>query len=471
MMTRTATTRKPFGPSPLYTFEKVYIMSRTLFVGETEFFPGIGRIGYEGPGSDNPLAFKAYDPGRVVAGRTMEEHLRFAVCYWHTFCANGADPFGPGTRNHPWQISADPMDNARAKLDAAFEFFTKLNVPYYCFHDRDIAPEGNTVAESEANLQALVGLAKERQQATGMQLLWSTANLFSHPRFMNGGATNPDFAVVAHAGAQVKAALDATVELGGENYVFWGGREGYSCLLSTDTKTELEHFARFLAMARDYGRSIGFEGSFLIEPKPMEPMYHQYDVDAQTVIGFLRQHGLDKDFKLNIEANHATLAGHSSAHDLQMAVDAGMLGSIDANRGNPQNGWDTDQFPMDMYDCVQNMMIVLAAGGLGRGGFNFDAKVRRESTDLEDLFLGHIGGMDAYARALVIADRIVADGKFEEFRAARYESFSQPAAQRFEAGELSLGDLRDLAAGNPEPALDSGKQERVENLLNDYMFL
>jgi xylose isomerase len=445
-------------------------MSRTLFTGETEFFPGVGQIEYEGPGSDNPLSFKAYDPGRLVAGKTMEEHLRFAVCYWHTFCADGADPFGPGTRVHPWGGSSDKMENARNKMDAAFEFFTKLNVPFYCFHDRDMAPEGTSVAESEANLNTLAAMAGERQQATGLQLLWGTANLFSHPRFMNGGATNPNFAVVTHAGAQVKAALDATVVLGGQNYVFWGGREGYSCLFNTNTKMELDHLGRFLTMARDYGRSIGFEGTFLIEPKPMEPMYHQYDVDSQTVIGFLREHGLDNDFKLNIEANHATLAGHSSAHDLQMAVDAGMLGSIDANRGNPQNGWDTDQFPTDMYDCVQNMMVVLAAGGLGNGGFNFDAKVRRESTDLEDLFLGHIGGMDTYARALVIADRIVSDGKIKEFKASRYASFGLPDGQCFEVGELTLGDLRDLAAGNPEPVLESGKQEWVENLMNDYMF-
>jgi len=445
-------------------------MSRTLFLGETEFFPGIGRIEYEGPGSDNPLSFKAYDPNRLVAGRTMEEHLRFAVCYWHTFCADGGDPFGPGTRVLPWKASGDAMENARSKLDAAFEFFTKLNVPFYCFHDRDMAPEGGSVAESEANLETLVSLAKERQDATGMKLLWGTANLFSHPRFMNGGATNPNFAVLAHAGAQVKAALDATVALGGRNYVFWGGREGYSCLFNTDTRKELEHFARFLTMARDYGRSIGFEGAFLIEPKPMEPMYHQYDVDAQTVIGFLRQHGLEKDFKLNIEANHATLAGHSSEHDLQMCVDAGMLGSIDANRGNPQNGWDTDQFPANMYDCVHNMLVVLTAGGLGRGGFNFDAKVRRESTDLEDLFIAHIGGMDAYARALVIADRIISGGRLDEFKASRYASFASGDGRRFESGELSLGDLRDLAASGPEPALESGKQEWVENLINDYMF-
>ena len=444
-------------------------MSRSLFIGNQEYFPGIGPIPYEGPGSDNPLSFKAYDAGRVVGTKTMEEHLRFAVCYWHTFCADGGDPFGPGTRTHPWRGS-DPMDNARRKLDAAFEFFTKLNVPFYCFHDRDIAPEGGSVAESESNLEELVGLAKERQEATGMQLLWGTANIFSHPRFMNGGATNPDFAVVAHAGAQVKAALDATVALGGENYVFWGGREGYACLFNTDTKRELDHFARFLTIARDYGRSIGFNGTFLIEPKPMEPMYHQYDVDAQTVIGFLRHYGLGQDFKLNIEANHATLAGHSSEHDLQMAVDAGMLGSIDANRGNPQNGWDTDQFPTNLYDCIHNMLVVLSAGGLGNGGFNFDAKVRRESTDLEDLFVAHIGGMDTYARALLIADRIVSDSRLEEFRASRYASFGQADGQRFEAGNMTLSDLRDIAATNPEPVRESGKQEWVENVINDYMF-
>ena len=445
-------------------------MSRSLFVGDQEYFPGIGEIKFEGPGSDNPLAFKAYDSNRLVAGKTMEEHLRFAVAYWHTFCADGGDPFGPGTRRRPWSESGDPMRNARNKLDAAFEFFTKLNVPFYCFHDRDLAPEGNTVAESEANLTELVSLAKERQQATGIKLLWGTANVFSHPRYMNGAATNPDFALVAHAGAQVKAALEATVELGGQNYVFWGGREGYSCLFNTNTKKELEHFAQFLTMARDYGRSIGFEGSFLIEPKPMEPMYHQYDVDAQTVIGFLRHHGLDKDFKLNIEANHATLAGHSSEHDLQMCVDAGMLGSIDANRGNPQNGWDTDQFPSNMYDCVHNMIVVLSAGGLGSGGLNFDAKVRRESTDLADLFIAHIGGMDAYARALVIADRIVSDGKLDEFKVARYASFNEGDGKKFENGDLNLSDLRNIAAASPEPALESARQEYVENLINNYMF-
>jgi len=445
-------------------------MSRNVFIGDREYFPTVSPVQYEGPGSDNPLSFKAYDPEREVGGKTMEEHLRFSVAYWHTFCGAGGDPFGPGTRVFPWSGGPSAMADAEKRLDAAFEFFTKLNVPFYCFHDRDMAPEGDSVAASEANLARLVGLARERQQETGIRLLWGTANLFSHPRYMNGGATNPDFAVVAHAGAQVKVALDATVELGGQNYVFWGGREGYACLFNTDTKKELEHFARFLEMARDYGRSIGFEGTYLIEPKPMEPMYHQYDVDAQTVIGFLRHFGLDRDFKLNIEANHATLAGHSSEHDLQMAVDAGLLGSIDANRGNPQNGWDTDQFPTNLYDCVHNMLIVLANGGLGSGGLNFDAKARRESTRLEDLFIAHIGGMDAYARALVIADRILADGRLDAFRSERYSSFRDGEGQRFERGELTLADLRDIAAGAGEPERRSGRQEWVENLVNDFMF-
>ncbi|HZD52765.1 MAG TPA: xylose isomerase, partial [Woeseiaceae bacterium] len=306
-------------------------MTNTQHIGDREFFPGIKRIPYEGPESDNPLAFKAYDENRVVGGKTMKEHLRFSVCYWHTFCAEGADPFGPGTQRRPWKAPGDPMRRAEAKMDAAFELFSKLGVPFYCFHDRDMAPEGATVPESEENLNRMVSLAKERQEATGLRLLWGTANLFSHPRYMNGAATNPDFTVVAHAAAQVKAALDATVELGGQNYVFWGGREGYSYLFNTATKRELDHLAMFLSLARDYGRSIGFQGTFLVEPKPMEPMYHQYDADAQTVIGFLRQYGLDGDFKLNVEANHATLAGHSFAHELQMCADAGLLGSIDAN--------------------------------------------------------------------------------------------------------------------------------------------
>jgi xylose isomerase len=444
-------------------------MSQNVFIGDTEYFPSIGAIPFEGPESRNPLAFKCYQPDRLVAGKTMAEHLRFAVCYWHTFHGTGADPFGPGTRDYGWNAGT-PMDAARQRLDAAFEFFTKLGVPYYCFHDRDLAPEGASVAESETNLQALVELAGDRQSATGMKLLWGTANLFSHPRYMNGAGTNPSFDVVALAGAQVKGALDATVALGGENYVFWGGREGYSTLFNTDTARELEHFARFLEAARDYARGIGFQGTFLIEPKPMEPMYHQYDVDSQTVVGFLRQHGLADDFKLNVEANHATLSGHSFAHDLRMAADAGMLGSIDANRGNPQNGWDTDQFPTDMNDCVQAMLVVLESGGLGSGGLNFDAKLRRESTDLEDLFIAHIGGMDAFARGLVIADRILQDERYVSARTARYASFDAGPGKAFEQGSLGLAALRDHASALAEPTLESGKQEMLENLVNDYMF-
>jgi xylose isomerase len=444
-------------------------MVNKVFIGEREYFPGIRRITFEGPQSDNPLAFKAYDATRVVAGKTMAEHLRFAVCYWHTFCGDGADPFGPGTRQHPWNAPGDRLAAARARLDAAFEFFTKLGVPYYCFHDRDLAPEGASIAESERNLHALVELARARQRATGMKLLWGTANLFSHPRYMNGAATNPDFAVVSHAGAQVKAALDATIALGGENYVFWGGREGYATLYNTDTRRELEHMARFLGMARDYGRANGFAGTFLIEPKPMEPMYHQYDADAQTVIGFLREHGLDKDFKLNVEANHATLAGHSFMHDLQMAADAGLLGSIDANRGNAQNGWDTDQFPLDLYDCVQAMLVVLGIGGFTRGGLNFDAKLRRESTDPEDFFLAHIGGMDAFARGLLVAQRIRESGRLEEFKRLRYASFDSGEGRRFAEGKLTLADLRRLAESAGEPAQRSGKQELLENFVNDML--
>jgi xylose isomerase len=445
-------------------------MNTKSFVASREFFPGIRKIPYEGPESDNPLAFKAYDENRLIEGKPLRDHLRFAVCYWHTFCADGGDMFGPGTVHHAWKSAANPMTRAEEKLDAAFEFFSKLGVPFYCFHDRDIAPEGSSVAESEQRLMHMVERAKERQEATGIRLLWGTANLFSHPRYMNGAATNPDFAVVAHAAAQVKAALDATVELGGQNYVFWGGREGYSSLLNTDTGRELDHFARFLSMARDYGRSIGFKGTFLIEPKPMEPMYHQYDVDAQTVIGFLRHYGLDKDFKVNVEANHATLAGHSFAHELRMCTDAGMLGSIDANRGNPQNGWDTDQFPTDLYDTVQAMMIVLEDGGFKTGGLNFDAKVRRESTELEDMFIAHIGGMDTFARGLIIAHHLLRNSPLADFRHDRYASFQNGKGRAFEKGELTLGDLRDHAAGAGEPAQVSGKQEWIENMVNDYLF-
>lgn len=439
----------------------------TPFIGSREYFPGIGRIPFEGSGSDNPLAFKRYDANKKVGTKTMAEHLRYAVCYWHTFTNAGHDPFGPGTRRFPWDMGS-PMATCEAKVDAAFEFFTKLGVPYYCFHDIDLAPDAEDIGEYEKNLKHMVAMARERQQATGVKLLWGTANLFSHPRYMNGAATNPDFNVVARAAVQVKAALDATVELGGENYVFWGGREGYATLHNTNMKRELDHFARFLTLARDYGRSIGFKGSFFIEPKPMEPMKHQYDFDSATVAGFLKQHGLEQDFKLNIEANHATLSGHTFEHDLQVASDQGLLGSIDANRGNAQNGWDTDQFPTDLYDTVGAMMVVLRQGGLV-GGLNFDAKARRESTDMEDLFIAHVGGMDAFAHGLEVAHALLMQSPWEQWRAERYSSFDSGKGKDFADGKVSFADLRELALKSGEPKQVSGKQERYENLLNQYL--
>ncbi|MCL1553813.1 xylose isomerase, partial [Xanthomonas nasturtii] len=443
-------------------------MSNTVYIGAKEYFPGIGKIGFEGRDSDNPLAFKVYDANKQIGDKTMAEHLRFAVAYWHSFCGNGADPFGPGTRAYPWDIGNSALDRAEAKADAAFEFFTKLGVPYYCFHDIDLAPDADDIGEYEKNLKHMVGIAKQRQADTGVKLLWGTANLFSHPRYMNGASTNPDFNVVARAAVQVKAAIDATVELGGENYVFWGGREGYACLHNTQMKREQDNMARFLTLARDYGRAIGFTGNFLIEPKPMEPMKHQYDFDSATVIGFLRQHGLDQDFKLNIEANHATLSGHSFEHDLQVASDAGLLGSIDANRGNPQNGWDTDQFPTDLYDTVGAMLVVLRQGGLAPGGLNFDAKVRRESSDPQDLFLAHIGGMDAFARGLEVANALLTSSPLEQWRAERYASFDNGAGADFANGTSTLVDVAKHAAGNAPKQL-SGRQEAYENLINQYL--
>ncbi|QBG86544.1 xylose isomerase [Xanthomonas oryzae] len=443
-------------------------MSNTVYIGAKEYFPGIGKIGFEGRESDNPLAFKVYDANKTIGNKTMAEHLRFAVAYWHSFCGNGADPFGPGTRAYPWDVGNSALARAEAKSDAAFEFFTKLGVPYYCFHDIDLSPDADDIGEYESNLKHMVGVAKQRQADTGIKLLWGTANLFSHPRYMHGASTNPDFNVVARAAVQVKAAIDATVELGGENYVFWGGREGYACLHNTQMKREQDNMARFLTLARDYGRSIGFTGNFLIEPKPMEPMKHQYDFDSATVIGFLRQHGLDQDFKLNIEANHATLSGHSFEHDLQVASDAGLLGSIDANRGNPQNGWDTDQFPTDLYDTVGAMLVVLRQGGLAPGGLNFDAKVRRESSDPQDLFLAHIGGMDAFARGLEVANALLTSSPLEQWRAERYASFDNGAGADFAAGQITLAALATHAAGNA-PKQISGRQEAYENLINQYL--
>jgi len=439
------------------------------FLGNEEYFKGIGKVAYEGPKSDNPLSFKFFDAGKMIGGKTMAEHLRFAIAYWHSFCGNGSDPFGSPTQIFPWD-DADPMTAAKKKADAAFEFFTKVGAGLYCFHDADASPEGATVAEYEKNLFTIADVLKERQDATGVKLLWNTANMFSNPRYMNGAATNPDFTVLARAGSQVKACLDVNVMLGGENYVFWGGREGYMTLLNTQMKRELDHLAQFLTISRDYGRSIGFKGTFLIEPKPMEPTKHQYDFDAATAIGFLRNYGLDKDFKCNIENNHATLAGHTFAHDLQVCADADMLGSIDANEGDAQNGWDTDEFPTNVYDSLEAMMVVLKSGGLKTGGFNFDAKLRRNSTDSEDLFLAHIGGMDTFALALEIANDIITDGKLDAIISKRYSSFDSGKGADFEAGKLSLKNLRDIAAGQGESERISGKQEMIKNLINQYIF-
>ncbi len=434
-----------------------------------KFFKNIDKIAFEGRESDNPLAFRWYDENRKVGKKTMKEHFRFAVCWWHTFCGTGADPFGPGVKNFPWAKSKDPVSQAKDKMDAGFEFITKLGVPFYCFHDYDLVAEGATLAESEKRLDAITDYALEKQKATGVKLLWGTANLFSHPRYMNGAATNPDFEVVAYAGAQVKNALDATIKLGGENYVFWGGREGYMSLLNTDMKRELDHMARFLHAAKDYARSKGFKGTFLIEPKPMEPSKHQYDFDAATCIGFLREYGLQDDFKLNLEFNHATLAQHTMQHEMQVAANAGMLGSLDANRGDYQNGWDTDQFPMDLYELTEAMLVFLQAGGLQGGGINFDAKTRRNSTDLEDIFYAHIGGMDAFARALVTAHEILEKSDYQQLRANRYASFDKGKGKDFEKGKLSLKDLAKIAKETGEPQQRSGRQEYFENILNRYI--
>ena len=441
----------------------------SIVLGNKEYFPGIGEIKYEGKESKNPLAFKWYNPDQVVAGKTMKEHLRFAVAYWHTFCADGGDPFGRGTKKFPWAVGGDAVSAAKVKMDAAFEFITKLGAPYYCFHDIDLVDEGENLKEYEKNLAAIVDYAKEKQNASGVRLLWGTANVFSNPRYMNGAATNPDFNVLACAATQVKNAIDATIALGGEGYTFWGGREGYMSLLNTNMKREQEHFARFLTIARDYARAQGFKGTFYIEPKPMEPTKHQYDFDSATVIGFLRQYGLDKDFKINVEVNHATLSGHTFQHELQVAADAGMLGSIDANRGDYQNGWDTDQFPINIYETVEAMLVILEAGGFQTGGVNFDAKTRRNSTDLEDIFIAHISGMDVFARALVIADKVLNESEYKKWRTERYASFDSGKGAEFEAGKLSLTDLRDYALANGEPKLISGKQELYEQLINLYI--
>ncbi len=438
-------------------------------VGDKEYFPGIEKIKYEGKESKNPLAFKWYDEKKKINGKSMKEYFRFAVAYWHSFCGAGSDPFGNNTRPMPWNEGGDAITRAKNKMDAAFEFITKLGAPFYCFHDLDVVEEGETIAESDTRMQTMIDFAKQKQKASGVKLLWGTANLFSHPRYMNGAATNPDFKVVAHAATQIKRAIDATIELGGSNYVFWGGREGYMSLLNTEMKREKDHLAKFLSLARDYGRKQGFKGTFLVEPKPMEPTKHQYDYDVETVIGFLKNYGLDKDFKLNIEVNHATLAGHTFQHELQCAVDAGLLGSVDANRGDYQNGWDTDQFTINLFEMVEAMLVISEAGGFGNGGVNFDAKLRRNSTDLEDLFIAHITGMDTFARALVVADDILKNSEYKQRRKDRYASFDSGSGQKFEKGKLTLEDLCTIAGKNGEIKQISGKQELFEQILTMHV--
>jgi len=440
-----------------------------ILIGNKEYYKGIGQIKYEGKESDNPLAFKYYNPSQLVAGKTMSEHFKFAVAYWHTFCGVGADPFGPGTQNFPWDQSNDPIQAAKDKADAAFEFITKMGFNYFCFHDYDLIQEGPSFLESEKRLSKIVEYIKNKKNKSGVKLLWGTSNCFSNPRYMNGAATNPNFDVVARAGGQVKLALDATIELDGENYVFWGGREGYMSLLNTDMGRELDHMGQFLTMARDYARSKGFKGNFFIEPKPMEPMKHQYDFDSATAIGFLKEYGLDKDFKMNIEVNHATLAQHTMQHELEVAAKAGMLGSIDANRGDYQNGWDTDQFPNNIQETTEAMLVFLKAGGLQGGGINFDAKIRRNSTDLEDIFHAHIGGADTFARALLTADKIISSSPYVKLRKDRYSSFDSGKGADFESGKLELEDLYKIASENGELNLQSGKQELFENIINQHI--
>lgn len=438
-------------------------------IGNTEYFKGIGEIKYEGKSSDNPLAYKFYNPDQLVAGKTMREHFRFAMAYWHTLCGTGGDPFGPGTKNFPWAMASNPVEAAKQKADAAFEFITKMGFDYYCFHDFDLVEEADTLLASEKRILQTVDYLKEKMKASGVKLLWGTANLFSHPRYMNGAASNPNFNVIARAGAQLKIAVDATMALNGENYVFWGGREGYMSLLNTDMKLEQDNIGRVMRMVRDYARSQGFKGTFFIEPKPMEPSKHQYDFDAATSINFIREQGLEKDFKLNIEVNHATLAQHTFQHELQVAANAGMLGSIDANRGDYQNGWDTDQFPNNVLETAEAMLVFLKSGGLQGGGVNFDAKTRRNSTDLEDIFIAHIGGADTFARGLLVADSVINNSNYENLLGERYASFTSGKGLDFIRDSLNLTDLYDYAKTGGEPKQISGKQELFENILNQHV--
>ena len=435
-----------------------------------KYFSKINKpIPYEGKDSKNPFAFKFYNKNQRVGTKTMGEHLRFSVAYWHSLMGNGSDMFGGPSFEREWRTASDPMDRAKATLEAAFEFFQKLGVDFYCFHDRDIAPEGENFSESIRNLQVIVGLAKEMQEETDVKLLWGTANLFGSPIYSQGAGTSPNAHVMAHAAAQVKNAIDATKELGGENYVFWGGREGYDTLLNTDLKREQEQMARFLHMAVDYKKKIGFKGQFLIQPKPKEPTKHQYDTDAAAALYFLNEYELIDHFKLNIEANHATLAGHTFEHELAVASAAGKLGSVDANRGDLLLGWDTDQFPSDIYSTTLAMMIILNQGGLGRGGLNFDAKVRRSSNDPYDLFHAHIGGMDAFARGLLVAYEIVKDKTLSKFIAERYSSFNSGIGAKIMSRKVGLRDLEQWVVKQGRPELESGRQEMLENILNTYI--
>ncbi|MDP4271886.1 MAG: xylose isomerase [Bacteroidota bacterium] len=438
-------------------------------MAQKEYFPGIGKIKFEGKESKNPMAFRYYDANKVVFGKTMAEWFKFSMAWWHTLCAEGGDPFGGGTQVHPWVGATDAVQAAKDKMDAGFEFMQKMGIEYYCFHDIDLVSEGSSIEEYEANLKAIVEYAKQKQAETGIKLMWGTANVFSPARYMNGASTNPDFDTAARAMLQIKNAIDATIALGGRGYVFWGGREGYMSLLNTDMKREKQHMGTMLQKARDYARAKGFKGVFLIEPKPMEPMKHQYDVDSETVIGFLKEYGLENDFKLNIEVNHATLAGHTFEHELQCAVDAGMLGAIDANRGDVQNGWDTDQFPVDIFELTQAMMVVLKGGGMQGCGTNFDAKIRRNSTDMDDLFIAHIGAMDVMARALESAAAILEESPYQKMVSDRYASYDAGKGKEFEEGKLSLEDVYAYAKANGEPKQISGKQELYEAIVNMYI--